>query len=90
VDDRHFPENPRPHIVRLKAADGHRPRCLLEERPLVHERPVGARAQEVACQGLAEPLHVAALHRTDAIAVERGQRLEVGLLGRAGTHRSLC
>ncbi len=79
VDDRDISEKAHFDILCFEARDGQWSRGLCKKLGLVDQRPVGVRTQKVVGQDLVEPSDIAVLDRLDVVAVERSQRVNVGL-----------
>jgi hypothetical protein len=79
MDDGDITENAHFDVLRREAADRHWSRGLCKKLALVDQRPVGVRTQKVVSQDLVETSDIAVLDRLDVVAVERSQRVNVGL-----------
>jgi hypothetical protein len=89
VDQGDVAHDPDDHVPGLETGDPHRTAGLDQEGRPVQERPVGVGAHEVLGQDLVEAAHVGLLDRSDVLAVEVLQRVEIGGGGDRGRHASL-
>jgi len=77
MDDREIAHHANLHVMGPEIGDRHRHRGLREKRRAIDQRLVGIGAIKIRRQDFVEPLDVGVLYRSDIVAVECDQLVDV-------------